>query len=143
MSVIFHAYDWTECHEYMKKKINNFLKICGTFLVQGTEKIFLLEKNNELVCLLTVVIGDEYIEIYDVTTRPDMRRMGWAMWLLTQVIDYCKKTYGLKRFWLGVDRGNFPAMSLYKKLGFIQTKITNKTPSGKYRNPEFVVFELN
>lgn len=138
MSFVVLTYSWLECPNHIKQKITDFLWTCKTSLVSGTHRVFCLEVHGELVTILTLIIGESCIEIYDVNTRPDWRRLGCAMYLLSEAIRFCIQKMGYRNFWLGVEPNNFAAVKLYEKMGFRKLGMTTKTPSGKIRSSAFL-----
>ena len=58
-------------------------------------------------------------EIMIVATKPECRKKGYAQKLISSVLDYARLN-GVEKVFLEVRESNDKAISLYKKMGFIQ-----------------------
>lgn len=61
----------------------------------------------------------------NIVTKKNMRNIGIASQLLTEVIKYCKNL-NLKSIYLEVNENNLPAIHLYEKYGFKRIGLRKK-----------------
>ena len=71
----------------------------------------------DLSCFILYSAVLDEAEILTLATHPDFRRQGLARQLLSESIQYLKKS-DLKCLRLEVDVTNLPALKLYESLGF-------------------------
>jgi GNAT superfamily N-acetyltransferase len=76
----------------------------------------LRESGEPVACGLGVIEG-EWVGVFDVATREDRRRRGYATRLVRSITDWARRN-GATRAYLQVMRDNQPAMRLYDKLAF-------------------------
>jgi len=94
---------------------------------EGKSDIFVAELEGEVVgmcCLhklISSVEGGYVGQVEDVVVREDMNGRGIGSRMLDFLEQEAKKA-GLTRLQLMVDKGNDPAIFLYKKLGWSETK---------------------
>lgn len=60
----------------------------------------------------------DWILLADITTFKKYQRKGYALALLTKMLEDLKKRYPKKGYYLLVKSDNIPAIKLYQKLGF-------------------------
>lgn len=60
----------------------------------------------------------DWILLADITTFKKYQRKGYALALLTKILEDLKKKYPKKGYYLLVKSDNIPAIKLYQKLGF-------------------------
>lgn len=73
----------------------------------------------ELIAYLSVFHTEDEVEILNFAVRPEWRRQGYAKNLLSYVLNKAWEK-GVQRAVLEVRVGNFPAIALYEKMGFVQ-----------------------
>ena len=64
------------------------------------------------------VANFDWILLADITTFKKYQRKGYALALLTKILEDLKKKYPKKGYYLLVKSDNIPAIKLYQKLGF-------------------------
>ena len=67
-------------------------------------------------CGLGVLEG-EYAGLFDLVTNPEERRKGYGTQIVLAILDWAR-LLGARYSYLQVVKQNFPAMKLYKKIGF-------------------------
>ena len=131
------------------EKLNNFIYQSSNFSpIEMDQLVFWIENEyGKVICILSikllVIKFENYAEIYNVSTHPSLRRLGFAYNLLKFAIDFIRHLIPDVIIWLGVDIENRNAIKLYHKLGFQTLNISNYTPSGKYRVKPFIEMLLN
>lgn len=75
----------------------------------------------KLASVVQVSISDKSAEIVRIATHKDFLRRGLALSLLEQIKSEMRDK-GVKRIFLKVDEEKRPAVSLYKRVGFIERK---------------------
>jgi [ribosomal protein S18]-alanine N-acetyltransferase len=66
-------------------------------------------------CVVQTVVDEAHI--HDVAVHPDLRRQGLARWLLALALGRAAR-HGARRAYLEVRQSNWPAVHLYRSLGF-------------------------
>ena len=83
------------------------------------DAVFLAAQDGEkLLGFLIAKCSFDEAELYQIAVAPEYRRNGYADALMTALFSELKKR-GTARLFLEVRKGNFPAVSLYEKLGFL------------------------
>lgn len=83
------------------------------------------KKDDTLIAFITYQLSFEQADINDVIVNPSFRRLGIA----TNLIERCCQNLakqGVKTVFLEVRASNIPAISLYKKLGFVELSVRKK-----------------
>ena len=62
-------------------------------------------------------------QIINVAVDPQYRRQGYGQLVLKELISHCRKMGG-KKFFLEARESNISAISLYRKLGFVEVGIS-------------------
>ena len=83
-------------------------------------KCFLYRIGDQYKGLVSILLLGDEAEILRVVVENSVRLGGVATKMLTELFNYLKKQKCDKVF-LEVNNQNYPALSLYKKLGFIET----------------------
>ncbi|GAA79455.1 GNAT family N-acetyltransferase [Pseudoalteromonas sp. B131b] len=105
-------------------------------------KDYIATKNADSTCLLLgIFAGDEHIgnikyEPIDLVNKTatmgillgeiQWRGKGVAAEVISASAEFLVKSQGIESILLGVDKGNFPALTAYKKLGFEISQQTDK-----------------
>jgi len=66
-------------------------------------------------CVVQTVVDEAHI--HDVAVHPDLRRQGVGRWLLALALERAARQ-GARRAYLEVRQSNWPAVHLYRSLGF-------------------------
>lgn len=75
-------------------------------------------KENEILGFAGIKYNfDNFVEIMNIVTKKNQRRNGIGVILLKNIIEISKE-FNVKKISLEVDEKNFPAINLYRKLGF-------------------------
>jgi GNAT superfamily N-acetyltransferase len=64
------------------------------------------------------VLEREWLGLFDIFTRPDHRRQGYATGLINGMLVWAREQ-GAQRSYLQVMEDNVPALNLYFKLGYV------------------------
>ena len=94
----------------------SYKALCN-FTRYDTNKILVAKKDNRVVGYITYSIVLDEVQIANVATHPDFRRMGIAQKLLTYLYEEAKAG-GMSLITLEVRHSNEPAIKLYQKCGF-------------------------
>jgi len=81
--------------------------------------LIVVDKEEEILGYAHLDYEEKYW--FGIYLSPKIRRMGFGL-KLWDTIKSKAKTYNIKSIFLTVDNDNIPAISLYKKLGFKQSK---------------------
>ena len=79
--------------------------------------------NNTLVCVASVLISVDDMNLLDIATKNEYKRTGLATLMLEYLISQKKQG---QTFSLEVKSSNIPAINLYKKFGFKTVSIRKK-----------------
>ena len=79
----------------------------------------LRDAHGGLVAFVTLVVGPEEVEIYNIAVHPDLRQTGLRTKLLGRVLNAACGC-GVSRAILEVRVGNTAALGLYRSLGFVE-----------------------
>ena len=82
-----------------------------------TSTYFLAKSNSEVIGLAGIKIILDEADIMNIVTRIDKRNLGIASALLSNLIEFAKKS-NCSTISLEVNESNFPAIHLYEKFGF-------------------------
>ena len=88
-------------------------------------QVFGVRSGGQLVSYLTLYAAAWEMEILNIATHPEHRRLGHAKRLLIHVLHLCREM-GIKRGYLEVRRSNSPAQSLYRAFGFEEVGVRRR-----------------
>lgn len=100
----------------------NLEQIKSSFNAGSTFFYGIFEKD-ELVCLASILVSVDDINLLDIATKTAHKRKGYARTLLNYLISLKKPNQTMS---LEVRSKNLPAISLYKGLGFKALNIRKK-----------------
>lgn len=89
--------------------------------LQDLRHLILVLRNEQGICAYVVLyhVLDE-LEILNIGTHPEYRRMGLAARLLQHVQEILCPQYGIRRIVLDVRPSNTPAVNLYARFNFVE-----------------------
>ncbi len=79
----------------------------------------LRDAGGRLAAFVSLVVGPEELEIYNIAVHPDLRQTGLGKKLLGRVLDAAQE-HGVTRAILEVRVSNVAALGLYRTLGFVE-----------------------
>lgn len=86
---------------------------------------FILQKNDEIIGFIGVLIVLDEADITNIVIKQNYRGNGYSKILLKHIINYCKLNK-IKKINLEVNSNNSKALNLYKTLGFNQVGYRKK-----------------
>jgi ribosomal-protein-alanine N-acetyltransferase len=89
-------------------------------LVNKNHKIYVLEINHDICGFVVIAVNFDEVEILQLGIDAKYQNQGLATFLLTEVLSRLDKQYIIGKVFLEVTINNFPAIALYKKMGFTQ-----------------------
>lgn len=100
------------------------------------DSVFVAMKSEELIAFISLEVHSvDHIEL-GLGLRPDLTGQGFGVSFLSQALNYIKTHFSPKIITLAVATFNKRAISLYKKIGFIEKSVyMQNTNGGEY---EFV-----
>lgn len=102
-------------------------------LMCGVNRTYTYKINDILVGFIHIQELIDEIDIIDIVINENYRRKGYALELLSHVID----DYRDKRFILEVSRDNISAINLYNKAGFKEISVRK----GYYNGIDAIIME--
>ncbi len=102
---------------HVKETDQTTLKKMLTKIIPSVCYVTLLSKNNEIIACGTGVREEDYIGLFDIVTDKKHRGKGYGQQLIVAILNWGKHQ-GAKYAYLQVMSNNYPALHLYKKLGF-------------------------
>ena len=83
---------------------------------------WVLDQAGKIVGFLIVIALEDEYELVNIAIAKSEQHQGLGKKLLAHLFQECHE-HPVATIWLEVREGNFPAVQLYKKSGFIQTGI--------------------
>lgn len=135
--------DLDEIKENLSENFNNFwnYKIFKDELVNNNSSYLVLRYDGEIVCYGGVKIIIDEADIMNIVTRKDKRNMGFAKFVLNELINISKER-NCKQITLEVNENNSLAIHLYEIFGFKQVGLRKKYYDG-VDNAILMILELN
>ncbi len=81
----------------------------------GATSFFGIYDNNVLICVASILVTVDDINLLDIATKEEYKRQGYAKTLLNYVISLKTPNQSVS---LEVKSKNIPAINLYKSVGF-------------------------
>ena len=101
-------------------------------IVEGNRKLFVIYYDNELIGEVWILKKEGSYHLMRLGVREEYRNQGVGTWIISQIEDYIINI-GESEIYLGVEKDNIKALSLYQKLGY--EIIAEKKDSWKERDP--------
>lgn len=86
-------------------------------------KFYGIIKNNVLICVASILITIDDINLLDIATKEEYKRQGYATKLLKYIISLKKENQSVS---LEVKSKNLPAIDLYESVGFKTLNVRHK-----------------
>lgn len=119
--------DLDELTQLMNEAFDSDIDIAKRYNIASIESdtvdIFILRNNKDIISRVSVDFASDVNYMYNVATKKEYLRQGYAYTLLSKTIKEFEKENN-KDFQIAVDSKNIKAKNLYEKLGFnVDTKV--------------------
>lgn len=86
---------------------------------KNISNLWAIISNQKLLAYICFWMFDREIHILNFAVHPQKRNQGFGKYLLENIVK-AGTTGGIEKIWLEVRPTNIPALSIYKKFGFIE-----------------------
>jgi ribosomal-protein-alanine N-acetyltransferase len=126
-----HISDLDEIKKNLITDFDNFwnYEIFKEELANNNSSYLVLRYNNEIVCYGGIKFILDEADIMNIVTRKDKRNMGFAKFILNELITMAKEE-NCKQITLEVNENNKPAIHLYEVFNFKQVGLRKKYYNG-------------
>jgi ribosomal-protein-alanine N-acetyltransferase len=126
-----HISDLNEIKKNLITDFDNFwnYEIFKEELANNNSSYLVLRYNNEIVCYGGIKFILDEADIMNIVTRKDKRNMGFAKFILNELITIAKEE-NCKQITLEVNENNKPAIHLYEVFNFKQVGLRKKYYNG-------------
>lgn len=117
--------------EYSKKEIHNWIN--NKIISDSELNISMIEKdNNAYIGDINVEFRDEGTCEISICITPEMQGKGYGLESMNAIIEYVFNKYDVSKIELYVKNDNEKAISLYKKVGFEESKDKESNSDSTY-----------
>lgn len=122
-------YEWIEKYFAVEKHDREVLDNPREFVIEPAGRIFMAIVSGLAAGTVALIpSGDGVLELTKMAVAPEFQGMGIGNQLMERCLEYAAEN-GTKRVFLESHRSLEPAISLYRKFGFVETPID---PNSEY-----------